>query len=47
MLLRAGADVNATDFVSGFIQMQMWLVCMQPYEKQTSESSSNIVLLSE
>lgn len=31
MLLRAGADVNATDSVSGFIQMQMWLVCMQQY----------------
>lgn len=31
MLLRAGVDVNATDFVSGFIQMQMWFVCVQQY----------------
>lgn len=31
MLLRAGVDVNATDFVSGFIQLPLWLVCMQQY----------------
>lgn len=31
MLLRSGVDVNATDSVSGFIQMQMWLTCRKLY----------------
>lgn len=31
MLLRAGVDVNATDCVSGFIQMQMWLTGRKQY----------------
>lgn len=48
MLLRAGVDVNAADFVSGFIPMPLWFACVQLCQNQTLKpSTGNIVLLSE